>query len=37
MSENKTVAEQHAIIGNTTSGRVFTRTTHPDADWFITR
>ena len=34
MSENKTVAEQHAIIGNTASGRVFTRTTHPDADWF---
>lgn len=34
MSENKTVAEQHAIIGNTVSERAFQRTTHPDADWF---
>ena len=34
MSENKTVAEQHAIIGNTASERSFTRTTHPGADWF---
>ena len=35
MSEKQAVSEQHAIIGNTTSNRTFTRTTHPGADWFF--
>lgn len=35
MSENKTVLEQHAIIGNNAEGSAdFKRTTHPGADWF---
>ena len=36
MSENKIVADQHAIIGNTEAGSNihFERTTHPSAKWF---
>ena len=36
MSENKIVADQHAIIGNTEAGSNihFERTTHPGAKWF---
>lgn len=35
MSANKTVADQHAVIGNTAAAdKTFARTTHPGADWF---
>ena len=35
MSANKTVADQHAVIGNTSAEHTeFARTTHPGADWF---
>ena len=36
MSANKTVAEQHAIIGNIKgTGVAIERTAHPDAEWFF--
>ena len=36
MSQNKTVAEQHSIIGNTNSSiSAFERNTHPGAKWFF--
>lgn len=34
MSKNENVSEQHAVIGNAVSERVFQRTTHSGADWF---
>ena len=35
MSQNKTVAEQHSIIGNTSAQSVaFERTSHPGAAWY---
>lgn len=35
MSQNKTVAEEHAVIGNAEGTRTFPRTNHPGTAWFF--